>query len=104
VLEGIAAFADRYYRSAALGAALAPLRYRHGILLFGRIYGELGWRAARGEPVPRSLDGIPFFVKALRLAQLLVTAWHPRTLGLLAPPPHDPSLHRAIAGWRGADT
>lgn len=101
VLQEIAALADRYYESGTLGASHAPLRYRHGMLLFCRIYGELGWRAARGEPAPRSLAAIPFFLKAKRLAELCVTAWHPRTLGLLPPPPHDAELHRAIAGWRG---
>jgi phytoene synthase len=103
VLRGIAALADGYYRSAALGAALVPLRYRHGVLLLGKVYGELGWRAARGEPAPDAPAGLPFRFKVLRLAGLFLTAWHPRTLGLTAPPPHDPALHRAIAGRRGAN-
>jgi hypothetical protein len=37
------------------------------------------------------------------LVELAATAWHPRTLGLIAAPRHDPSLHRALVGWRGAD-
>lgn len=103
VLRGLAALADRYYRSAALGASLVPLRYRHGVLLLGKVYGELGWRAARGDSAPGLPSGLPFRFKFLRLAELFVTAWHPRTLGLTPPPPHDPALHRAIAGWRGAN-
>ncbi len=102
VLLGLAALADRYYRSAVLGAAFAPLRYRHGIVLFGAVYGALGRRAARGAPPPRSLAEIPRAVKALHLVELLATAFHPRTLGLVPPPPHDPALHRALAGLRGA--
>ena len=102
VLQGIAALADHYYRSAALGAACVPLRYRHGVILLGRAYAELGWRAARGEATPDAPGQLPRRVKALRLLQLFATAWHPRTLGLVSAPPHDAALHRAIAGWHGA--
>jgi phytoene synthase len=98
VLRGVAELADRYYRSGTLGAACAPLRYRHGMLLFCRIYRELGWRAARGEPAPRSFAGVPLSVKAKGLAHLFTSAWHPRTLGLWPAPPHDKALHRALAG------
>ena len=102
VLAGLADLGDRYYRSATLGAALAPLRYRHGILLFGRIYGELGRRASRGAQPPRSPSALPLLQKTLSLVEILATAWHPRTLGLLRPPPHDPTLHLALGEWRGA--
>jgi 15-cis-phytoene synthase len=103
VLQGIAALADGYYRSAALGASLVPLRYRHGVLLLGKVYGELGWRAARGESAPDAPAGLPFPLKVLRLAELFLSAWHPRTLGITPAPPHDAALHRAIAGKRGAN-
>ncbi|TMQ16175.1 MAG: hypothetical protein E6J91_12260 [Deltaproteobacteria bacterium] len=102
VLCGIASLADHYYRSAALGAACVPLRYRHGVILLGRAYAALGWRAARGEAAPGVPGQLPRRVKAVRLLELFATAWHPRTLGLVPPPPHDPALHRAIAGWHGA--
>lgn len=102
VMQGLAALADAYYRSAALGAAVIPLRYRHGVILLGRVYGELGRRAARGEEVRDVPARLSRAVKVLRLIELAVTAWHPRTLGLIASPPHDPALHRAVAGWRGA--
>lgn len=102
VMQGVAALADGYYRSVALGAAVVPLRYRHGVILLGRVYGELGWRAARGEAAPDAPAALPRAVKALRLVELFATAWHPRTLGLVPYPPHDPALHRALTGWRGA--
>jgi phytoene synthase len=102
VLHGIAALADHYYRSAALGAACVPLRYRHGVILLGRAYADLGWRAARGEATGDAPAQLPRAVKARRLIELFATAWHPRTLGFVPPPPHDPALHRAIAGWHGA--
>ena len=102
VLEGIAELADHYYRSAALGAAFVPLRYRHGVILLGRAYAELGRRAARGLASPDAPAQLPHAVKALRLFELFATAWHPRTLGFVAAPPHDPALHRALPGWRGA--
>lgn len=103
VLQGLAALGDRYYRSADLGAALVPLRYRHGVLLLSRAYAALGWRAARGEPAPETPAQLPLADKIRHLAGIFLVAWHPRTLGILPPPPHDPALHAAIAGWRGAD-
>jgi phytoene synthase len=102
VLRGIADLADHYYRSAALGASCVPLRYRHGVILLGRAYAELGRRAARGKAAPDAPAQLPRAIKALRLIELFATAWHPRTLGFLSAPPHDPALHRAIAGWHGA--
>jgi phytoene/squalene synthetase len=42
VLRGLADLADRYYR----GVASAPLRYRHGILLFTQLYRLMGRTAA----------------------------------------------------------
>lgn len=102
VLQGIAGLADAYYRSAALGASCVPLRYRHGVILLGRAYAELGRRAARGEATPDAPAQLPRAIKALRLVELFATAWHPRTLGFISAPPHDPALHRAIAGWHGA--
>ncbi len=102
VLQGLAALADDYYRSAAAGAAVVPLRYRHGVLLLGRVYGELGRRAARGEATPDVPAQLPFRAKAVRLGELFLRAWHPRTLGLAASRSHDATLHRAVAGLRGA--
>jgi hypothetical protein len=72
------------------------------VILLGRAYRELGWRAARGEAAPDAPAQLPLAILALRLAELVATAWLPRTLGLRSPPPHDPQLHRALAGWRGA--
>lgn len=102
VLRGLAALADAYYASAAAGAAVVPLRYRHGVILLGRVYRELGWRAAMGQAAPDAPAQLPLTTKALRLAELFATAWHPRTLGFVPSPPHDAALHRALAGWRGA--
>jgi phytoene synthase len=102
VLTGLAELADRYYRSAADGAAVVPLRYRHGVLLLGRVYGDLGWRAARGVAAPDAPAQLSLVTRLLHLARLAATAAHPRTLGVIAAPPHDPALHRAMAGWRGA--
>jgi phytoene synthase len=102
VLEGVAALADRYYRSAEQGAAVVPLRYRHGVLLLGRVYGALGRRAARGGEAPVTPAGLPLRFKTFHLAELCAIAWRPRIIGLLPPPPHDPALHRALAGLPGA--
>lgn len=102
VLQGVAALADHYYRSAELGAAVVPLRYRHGVILLGRVYGDLGRRAARGGTAPVTPAGLSFAVKAFHLAELFAAGLHPRALGITSPPPHDPALHRALAGFPGA--
>lgn len=102
VLRGIAELADPYYRSAELGAACVPLRYRHGVILLGRAYAELGWRVARGQASPEAPAQLPRTAKLRRLVELFATAWHPRTLGLVPAPAHDPALHLPIAGWHGA--
>jgi phytoene synthase len=104
VLQGVAALADRYYRSGLAGVAVVPLRYRHGALLLGRVYAALGRRAARGEGTVTTPAMLPLREKAFHLAGLFANAWSPRTLGLLPAPPHDPMLHRALAGLRGAHT
>lgn len=103
VLRGLAELGDVYYRSAMQGVAQFPLRYRHGVILFARVYADLGWHSARGmsrigAPKPLSVAGM-----ALRLAGLLADGWHPRTLGLWPAPPHDARLHRALSGWPGAN-
>lgn len=102
VLRGLVELADRYYASAVAGIACVPLRYRHGVVLLARAYGELGRRAARGETARVAPGQLPLSTKLWRLGELALTAWHPRTLGLVTPPPHEPALHRAVAGWRGA--
>ncbi len=104
VLRGLAALADRYYRSAEQGAALFPLRYRHGVLLVGRAYRELGIAAALGAAAPATSTTIPLATRARSLLSVLATAWTPRTLGLIESPAHDASLHRAFAGWPGTNS
>jgi phytoene synthase len=101
VLLGVAALAEPYYRSAELGAATVPLRYRHGVMLLGRAYRALGRRAARGRAAPATPAGLPVGFKAFHLAQLVVVGLAPRALGITSPPPHDAALHRALAGWPG---
>lgn len=101
VLAGLAALADHYYRSAERGIAVVPLRYRHGVILLGRAYRDLGWRAATGRRAPDAPASLPGSSKVRHLAVLAATAWYPRTLGLVAPPRHEASLHRAVAGWQG---
>jgi len=103
VLQGLAALADGYYRSAARGASVVPLRYRHGVILLGRAYGALGWRAARGELAPDAPAGLPLGARLTQLGALAATAWHPRTFALVPLPAHDPGLHRALPSWRGVD-
>lgn len=101
VLRGLADLADCYYRSAELGAATIPLRYRHGVMLLGRAYGALGRRAAEGLPAPLAPGGLPVSERLRHLASLTVAGVHPRVLGFTALPPHDPALHRELAGLPG---
>jgi phytoene synthase len=101
VLRGLACLADAYYESVEEGASLIPLRYRHGVLLLARTYRSLGWRAARGEPAPKTPAQLPPYVMARHLAGLALIALRPRVIGLLPPAPHDRSLHHALAGFPG---
>ncbi|MBL8976977.1 MAG: squalene/phytoene synthase family protein [Gemmatimonadetes bacterium] len=102
-LEEVAALAGVYYRSAEQAAARVPLRYRHGILLLGRLYGGMGRAAAANPSAPTTPAGLGLGIRVWRLVELAVLALHPATLGLTREPAHDPALHRAIAGWPGAD-
>jgi len=96
VLAGLEGLSQRYYQSAQEGAALWPLRYRHGILLLAQVY--------RGAaPAPASPAQISLRTKLRGMASMLASAARPRTLGLARAPLHDPALHRAIAGWPGAN-
>lgn len=103
VLAGLSALADRHYASAAEGASLVPLRYRHGVLLLGSLYGALGRRAARGDPVQQGPKQLSFATKALHLAELARSALHPRTVGLAIATPHQPALHLGLPAWPGVD-
>jgi phytoene synthase len=102
VLRALADLAGDYYRSAEEGAAFLPLRYRHGIVLFGRLYGELGRRAAAGERAPVAPSGLPLRTKLGSLATLAALATRPVVMGIVPPRPHDRALHRALdPSWPG---
>lgn len=101
VLLGVAALAERYYRSADEGARDIPWRYRHGVLVMTRVYGGMGRRAARLGVPPGAEPTVSPAEKTLRLAQVLALSVTPRMLGLTPPPPHERELHEAIAGWPG---
>ena len=101
VMRGLADLADAYYASALAGMSQFPLRYRHGVILFARVYADLGRRAARGERGLDSRGPLSGAVMTRLLVELVATGWYPRTMGLWPVPAHDPRLHRAIAGWPG---
>jgi phytoene synthase len=103
VLAELATLADRYYRSAIAGTRLTPLRYRHGILLLARVYRAMGHAAARDPGAPGTPDRLPLRTRLFRLGEIAFLALTPAILGLTPMPPHDPALHRAIAGWPGTD-
>jgi phytoene synthase len=102
VLRGIAELADRYYKSAELGAAVVPIRYRHGVLLLGRAYGRLGRKAATRRAAPATPAGLSVLARCYHLLELALIGGQPRVVGLTPPPPHDASLHRALVGLPGA--
>lgn len=99
VLHRLADLADAYYRSAEEGGAALPLRYRHGTLLLGRLYGELGRRAAAGERVQIAPSALSLRTK---LGTLAAIASRPVVMGVVPPRPHDRALHRALdPSWPG---
>lgn len=103
VKAGLATLADILYRSAELGASRTPYRYRHGIILLGRVYGGMGRAAVTDPRAPTQPRGLRWSTRIGRLVEVLLRGFHPQVLGLAAPAPHDPALHAAIAGWPGAD-
>lgn len=102
-LLGLARLGQAYYASAELAAWRTPLRYRHGILLLGRVYGGMGRAAASRADAPVTPDRLGLGVRLWRLIELAGLALNPRILGLRPEPPHDPALHAAIAGWPGTN-
>ncbi|MBK7925198.1 MAG: squalene/phytoene synthase family protein [Gemmatimonadetes bacterium] len=103
MLLDLARLGEAYYASAELAAWRTPLRYRHGILLLGRVYGGMGRAAARRADAPSTPDRVGAGMRVWRLIELAAIALDPRILGLTEEPPHDPALHTAIAGWPGAN-
>lgn len=103
VLVDLARLGETYYASAELAAWRTPLRYRHGILLLGRVYGGMGRAAARRANAPATPDKVGVGMRLWRLIELAALALDPRVLGLREEPPHDPALHAAIAGWPGTN-
>lgn len=103
MLLDLARLGEAYYASAELAAWRTPLRYRHGILLLGRVYSGMGRAAARRADAPSTPDRVGAGMRVWRLIELAAIALDPRILGLTEEPPHDPALHTAIAGWPGAN-
>lgn len=104
VVTEIAALADRYYDSADEGVRDIPWRYRHGVLVLARFYRAAGHRAARRFGRSDRRRGLlPWWERAARMLDVFLVSWEARMIGWDAPRPHDAGLHRAIAGWAGAD-
>lgn len=104
VVADLADLADRYYQSADEGVRDIPWRYRHGVLVLARFYRAAGRRAARRfgrGALPGTL--LPWWERAARMLEVFLVSWEPRMIGWDAPRPHAPELHRAIAGWPGAN-
>jgi len=104
VVAEISDLADRYYASADDGVRDIPWRYRHGVLVLARFYRAAGHRAARRFGTgARHQTLLPWWERAVRMLEVFLVSWEARMIGWDAPGPHAPELHRAIAGWAGAD-
>jgi len=94
--------ADTYYRSGEDGLCHLPARARYGILTALRLYRAIGWRLrARGGDAWAGRVVVPPGAKLLLAGQAMCSA--PWRADLRGPGrPHDPLLHLAIRGLRGA--
>ncbi len=94
--------ADTYYRSGEDGLCHLPARARYGILTALRLYRAIGWRLrALGGDAWAGRVVVPPGAKLLIAGQAMVSA--PWLAGLRGPGrPHDPLLHVALRGLRGA--
>jgi phytoene synthase len=104
VLTALLDLADRYYASGDLGMRDIPWVYRPAMLTASRVYGAIGRRARRPRHNPlRGRVIVPGYLKLARVVQSLGACFRPALLDLGRHPPHDPTLHRAFAGWPGSD-
>ena len=94
--------ADRYYRSGEDGLCHLPAGARYGILAALRLYRAIGWRLrARGCDPWAGRVVVPSGAKLLIAGRAMFAA--PWRVGLRRPGrPHDPMLHMALRGLRGA--
>lgn len=89
--------AEAYYRSGWSGMHHIPLKSRVGICVASRVYRAIGRRLLRrgGDPLQGRMV-VPGWEKALQVGVGLASVpWG------LAPSPHQPALHVALAGMPG---
>ncbi len=102
VIEDLLELAERYYESADHGMSFIPARSRVAILIASRVYRAIGRRLmAHGSDPMIGRTIVPPRSKARWLSAALLTFATRR--GLESPVPHDPWLHRELAGFPGAD-
>ena len=102
VIEDLLKLAERYYESADHGMSYIPARSRVAILIASRVYRAIGRRLlAHGSDPMVGRTIVPRRGKARWLGSALFTFATRR--GLETSVPHDPWLHRGIAGFPGAD-
>lgn len=93
--------ADVYYRSGEDGLAYLPANARGSILVAARVYRAIGGRLRRrGYDYWASRAWVPMGGKAVITAKALATAPF-RQASRRVPRPHDPVLHRPLAGLLG---
>ncbi len=101
-VRDVLALADRYYTSADRAMSAIPLAPRGGILVARHVYAGIGTRIRAAGPDGyargRAMLSMPRKIAPTARAACALAA------GLRRPvAEHDPGLHRAIAGFPGAD-
>ena len=91
--------AESYYESGLAGLAYLPPESRRGILIAATVYREIGNQLQR-EGAHRHRDRVS--VPAWHKAALVARAFLQRPPWSTPVPPHEPFLHRHLAGLSGA--
>jgi phytoene synthase len=96
--------AEAYYRSAWLGLRYIPWPGRLAILVAAKLYRAIGRRlAAHGGDALAGRTVVPWTAKLRLTLASVFDLFSPTILGWNAPPEHDSSLHRPLAGLPAVD-
>lgn len=105
VVQGLAAWADSYYRSGDRGLRYIPTRPRWAILVASRVYRQIGrrliWRFGADPLHGRTV--VPLPEKLWVAGAAIVSGLGPEARGWTAAPSHDPELHACLVGLPGAN-
>ena len=102
ILGELLDLAERYYASAEAGMRYIPWKTRVAMIVAARLYRQIGHKLRRnGARFERGRTVVGALEKAVTLLRALIACCGPTIAGYGSRRPHDPLLHRALAGLPG---